>query len=160
MSSRPQPQSDTETPPSTDSPNHRNPCRTRESHGESPSCNSPEPTDRILIPGANAGELRDAVTAHCTDHEYASPTCVSTSVTSEGGSNDTDFLLNPPEGEFEYIIANPLGQSSTPSRRTHGSNTATLITPRSRDAQNSRNCSSSRHFGALHPVERLCSSRR
>jgi len=107
MSSRPQPQSDTETPPSTDSRTTETPAELANLMASHLLVTPPEPTDRILIPGANAGELRDAVTAHCTDHEYASPTCVSTSVTSEGGSNDTDFLLNPPEGEFEYIIANP-----------------------------------------------------
>ena len=72
MSSRPQPQSDTETPPSTDSRTTETPAELANLMASHLLVTPPEPTDRILIPGANAGELRDAVTAHCTDHEYAS----------------------------------------------------------------------------------------
>ncbi|PCR88619.1 Eco57I restriction-modification methylase domain-containing protein [Natrinema ejinorense] len=84
---------------------------------------------RLLLPGLGTGNLYDAVHRYCTNgdgwstarkFDYPLPECVAVETNSElvdefeAGHPDAeidvhhaDFLLDPPEGEFDWVLANP-----------------------------------------------------
>jgi len=84
---------------------------------------------RLLLPGLGTGNLYDAVVRYCTpgegnrdqrNLEYPVPECVGVEndpnnvgafdMTHWGHDIDvrqTDFLLEPPEGSFDWVLANP-----------------------------------------------------
>lgn len=75
---------------------------------------------RILYPGLGTGNLHDAVDRYCTKNDITHPDGVGVELNNNHVSDfkqthpnthidiqQTDFLLNPPAGSFDYIIANP-----------------------------------------------------
>ena len=84
---------------------------------------------RLLLPGLGTGNLYDAVRRYCTHGEgwstarkfdYQLPECVgvetdpdridefeATHPDAEIDVRHADFLLEPPEGEFDWVLANP-----------------------------------------------------
>lgn len=84
---------------------------------------------RLLLPGLGTGNLYDAAVRYCTEGEgrrpcrswdYPVPECVGVELDPDRVDefheshpdtdievHNTDFLLDPPEGEFDWVLANP-----------------------------------------------------
>lgn len=80
---------------------------------------APDPDDRVLFPGLGTGRIYDAVRSYLDDQDLPVPELVGVEIDQErieefreSHPDDVeihraDFLLDPPAGKFDYIVANP-----------------------------------------------------
>lgn len=87
----------------------------------------PDRDTRVLLPGLGTGRLHDAIERYCTkgdgwipEFEYPRPACVGVEIDAtlvnefrerhpdaDPMVHEADFLLDPPAGPFDHVVANP-----------------------------------------------------